>query len=527
MSYKILISAIPLQKDIEKYRDVFRKNNLEIVLPKVNERLNEEELLKIIDQYDGVICGDDAFTKKVLDRAKKLKVIVKWGVGIDSIDSEHAKKLGIAVYNTPSAFSEPVADTAMGFIVCFARKIFKTDQKIKNKVWDKELCYSLSEKTLGIIGVGNIGQALAKRANAFGMKVLGNDIKKIPEEIIKRYNIEMVDKKTLFQEADFISLNCDLNPTSYHLITLKEIKLMKKDAVIINTARGPVIKEEDLITALREKMITGAALDVFEKEPLQEDSPLREFDNVLLSSHNANNSPYFWQKVHENSIFRLLQGLDIRRITAILPMRAGSQRIKGKNTKLINGKPLYEYILNTLFSSDYVDRIVITTDISEVIERYRNNERVILIERPRELRGNCNMNWVIKDVLDKVDGEYFLQTHATSPLLKKETLDSAIKIFFENLPEKQSLFSVNRLQKRFWWKDGTPINHNPDDQPTTQILEPYYEENSCFYIFTRTSFNQKENRIGKNPQLFEINPIEAVDIDVEQDLEIAKKLLKP
>ncbi len=522
---RVLISALSLQKDIDRYKDIFQKNNLEIVLPKVSERLNEDELLKIIDQYDGVICGDDVFTKKVLDKAKKLKIIVKWGTGIDSIDIEYAKKLGISVCNTPGAFSAPVADTVMGFILCFARKILGMDEKMKKGAWGKEPGHSLFEKTIGIIGVGNIGQELAKRANSFGMKILGNDIKKIPEEITKRYNIEMTDKKTLFRESDYISLNCNLNETSYHLIDLDEIKLMKKDAVIINTARGPVIKEEDLIIALKNKMIAGAALDVFEKEPLLENSPLREFDNVLLSSHNANNSPYFWEKVHQNSISRLLLGLNVHKVTAILPMRSGSQLIKDKNIKIINGRPSYEYILTTLFNSQFVDKIIITTDIPEIIERYRNDNRVIIIERPRELRGNCNINWVIKDVLSKVDGEYFLQVHDTHPLLKRETLDLAIKKFFDNLPEKQNLFSVTKLQKRFWWKDGKPINHNPNDQPTTQILEPYFEENSCFYIFSRSSFKEKDNRIGKSPYLFEIKPIESVDIDVEEDLGLAEKLL--
>lgn len=524
--YKVLISAPYMQMDIKTLEPIFRENNIIIDLPKINERLSEEELLKIIDMYDGVICGDDVFTKKVLDKAKNLRVIVKWGIGTDSIDVEHAKQLNIPVYNSPGAFADPVADTVMGFILCFARKISELDHRMKKGIWDKDLCYSLSEKTIGIIGVGSVGQAVAKRASSFGMKILGNDIREIPEEIIKRYNIEMVDKKTLFSEADYISLNCTLDETDYHLVTLDSFKLMKNTARVINTARGRVIREEDLIIALKKKMIAGAALDVFEREPLPENSALRNFNNVLLSSHNANSSPYYWQKVHENSIARLLEGLNIQKVTVILPMRSGSQRIKDKNIKIVNGKPLYEYILDTLFGSKFIEKVIITTDIAEVIDRYKNDDRVVIIERPRELRGNCNMNWVIKDVLNKVAGKYFLQVHATNPLVKKETFDSAIKKFFANLPEKQSLFSVNKLQKRFWRKDGVPINHKLDEEPTTQILEPYFEENSCFFLFSRNSFNKKNNRIGERPYLFEVKPSEAIDIDVEEDLELAEKLLK-
>jgi len=523
---KVLISAPYLQREIKNYKDIFERNGIDLVLPKTRERLSEEELMGIISQIDGTICGDDAFTKRVLDKAKNLKVIVKWGVGIDSIDSEYARKLGISVFNTPGAFSDPVADTVMAFILCFARKTIELDKNIKNGVWKKDNCYALSEQTIGIVGLGNIGMALAKRANSFGMMVLGNDIKEISEDILARYNIKLVDKNILFSRADYVSLNCDLNESSYRLISLDEIKKMKKTAVIINTARGPIINEKDLITAMERKMIRGIALDVFEEEPLPQSSPLRKFNNVLVSPHNANSSPYFAKKVHENSISQLLRGLNIQKINAIFPMRAGSQGVRNKDTRIVNGKPLYEYIMETLFKSDLVDKIIISTDIPEIIEKYRNNDKVILIKRPRELRGNCNINWVIKDILNKVKGEYFLQVHTTSSLLKKDTLNSAIKKFFENLPKKQSLFSVNKLQKRFWWKDGKPINHNPKDQPTTQILEPYFEENSCIYAFTRSSFKKNNNRIGENPCLFEIKAIEAIDIDREEDSEITDKLLK-
>jgi len=275
----------------------------------VKERLSEAELIPIIEKYDGIICGDDSFTKKVLEKAKKLKVIVKWGTGIDSIDQEAAKHFGIPVYNTPNAFSEPVSDTVMGFVLSFARNISRSDQMMKSGGWEKIRCHSLSEQTIGIIGIGNIGRLITRKANAFGMQIYGNDIKEIPEEITKSLNITMVDKETLLGESDYVSLNCTLNETSYHLISKPQLQFMKNTAILINTARGNIVNEPDLIRALENKIIAGAALDVFEVEPLPQNSPLRRFENCLLSSHNANSSPLYWQKVHKNSIKNLINEL--------------------------------------------------------------------------------------------------------------------------------------------------------------------------------------------------------------------------
>jgi len=313
MKYKVLVSAPYMQKDIDNLRPIFAKNNIIVDLPKVKERLSEDDLLAVISNYDGVICGDDAFTAKVFDKANKLKVIAKWGTGIDSIDLAYAKKIGIRVYNTPNAFTNPVADTVMGFILVFARNIPWISDAMKTGVWHKIEGYSLSEKTLGIIGLGNIGQAVAKRAHSFGMNIVGNDIKKVSQKIIDDYGVEMMEINRLLDVADYISLNCDLNRSSHHLISEKQFQLMKKSAIVINTSRGGVINESDLVNALKKKYIAGAALDVFEEEPLPQDSPLRKLNNIILSPHNANSSPYYYKKVHENSINKLFEGLKIKK----------------------------------------------------------------------------------------------------------------------------------------------------------------------------------------------------------------------
>jgi len=180
---------------------------------------------------------------------------------------------------------------------------------MKEGKWTKIKGKTLSEQTLGIIGIGNVGAQVAKRASAFNMRILGNDNREIPSVIKEQYNIEMVTKDEIYKSCDFISLNCDLNETSYHLLTKKAFDKMERVPVIINTARGGLIKEEDLIAALNCETISGAGLDVFEKEPLPIDSPLRYMDNCILSSHNTNSSPKYWEFVHHNTLKNLLIGL--------------------------------------------------------------------------------------------------------------------------------------------------------------------------------------------------------------------------
>ncbi len=309
MPWKVLVSATYLQLAIDRYRPWFKEHDIEVVLPLVNERLEEADLLHWVGDIDGAICGDDRFTATVLEAAPRLKVISKWGTGIDSIDQEACLKLGIAVRNTPNAFSEPVADTVLGYLLCFARGLPALDRHMKAGAWQKMPGRSLRECTLGVIGVGNVGKAVVRRAVAFGMHVLGHDPVVLPGDFLATTRITMVNKNELLRQADFVSLNCDLNPTSYHLMDTNAFALMKSDAVIVNIARGPIIEESALISALERGQIAGAALDVFEQEPLPLDSPLRRMDNVLLAPHNANASPEAWERVHQSTIQNLLDVL--------------------------------------------------------------------------------------------------------------------------------------------------------------------------------------------------------------------------
>lgn len=310
MKYRVLISAPYMQPVVGSYSDVFQKHEIEVIVPRVNERLGEEELMPLVQDIDGAICGDDRFTESVLKSAKKLKIIVKWGTGIDSIDVAAAKQRGIRVCNTPGAFTDAVADTVLGYMLMFVRQLPWMDRDIRSGKWEKRLCRSLRECVLGVVGVGTVGKAVVQRAVSFGMRVVGNDIIEIPGSFLNSTGLEMVSLDDLLSSSDFVSLNCTLNPTSFHLINADKLKLMKPGACLINTARGPILHEEALVRALQNRRIAGAAMDVFEDEPLPADSPLRILDNCWLAPHNANSSPAAWTRVHENSIRQLLEGLN-------------------------------------------------------------------------------------------------------------------------------------------------------------------------------------------------------------------------
>ena len=308
--WKILVTAPYFQNAYNRYELRMRDMGLEPVLPKVNERLSEQELLDMVKDVDGVISGDDQFTERVLKAAGKLKVISKWGTGIDSVDTEAAAQLGIAVRNTPGAFSDPVADTVFAFILAFSRALHLQDSDIRAGIWKKRTCFALRGLTLGIVGVGDCGSAVARRARGFGLNLLGNDIREIDRDVVEETGIHMSGLDELLARSDFVSMNCDLNPTSRQLMNADRFAAMKSGAYYITTCRGPVTVENALIEALQSRHIAGAGLDVFEDEPLADDSALRTVNNVLLCPHNANSDPATADRIHESTLAHLIEELE-------------------------------------------------------------------------------------------------------------------------------------------------------------------------------------------------------------------------
>ena len=308
----VLLSApymIPLRQRFEPF---FAHYGLELIVPPVAERMSEDELLRYAGQFDGAVCGDDRFTPRVLQAClPRLKVISKWGTGIDSIDRVEALRLGIQVRNTPNAFTLPVSDSTLGYMLSYARRLPWMDRHVKSGQWEKLPGRSLSECTLGVVGVGNVGKAVLRRARAFGMRLLGNDILPIAPDFLLEYQVEMTSLEDLLRRSDFVSLHVDLNPTSYHLINAQSLQVIKPGAVLINTSRGPVVDEPALVEALQSGRVAGAALDVFEVEPLPANRPLLRMDQVMLAAHNSNSSPAAWERVHRNTLKNLLEGLGI------------------------------------------------------------------------------------------------------------------------------------------------------------------------------------------------------------------------
>lgn len=311
MKPKVLISAPYMHREKAKILKMLEQFPFEAVWIPVEERLEEKDLLPVIGEYDAILCGDDRITEKVIDAATKLKAIIKWGTGIDSINKEYAEKKGVKVFRTPNAFTDPVADSTLGLMLNEVRGIFRNDFVFKSGGWQKPQGYMLREKTIGIIGFGNIGQAVAKRLIPFGPKVLVNDLKSFDDEFLKSLNAIATSKDEIYATSDIVTLHCDLNPTSEFLLNAESFATMQRKPYIINTARGPLIKEKDLLDALEKDLISGVALDVFENEPVSVDSPLRSLNTLTASCHNTNSSPSCWDKIHLNSLKMVAEGLGL------------------------------------------------------------------------------------------------------------------------------------------------------------------------------------------------------------------------
>ncbi|MAJ37344.1 MAG: acylneuraminate cytidylyltransferase [Flavobacteriaceae bacterium] len=209
-------------------------------------------------------------------------------------------------------------------------------------------------------------------------------------------------------------------------------------------------------------------------------------------------------------------------------MKGESERIYNKNMRLFNGQPLCSIMLDKLCASPYIEKVIVNTDSTSIKEFIENRyDNVIVVDRPKHLLGHdVSMNKIIAHDINIFPADLYLQTHSTNPLLREITIDRAIEKFNINLTNYDSLFSVTRFQTRFYQENGQALNHNPEVLIKTQDLPVLYEENSCIYIFSKEAFEKNNRRIGKNPVLFEIEQIEAVDIDVEDEFVLAEKLHK-
>ena len=305
---RILVSALMMLKEWDRFNLLLTELGLTPVPASPTQFLRESELLPIIAEFDGMIAGDDELTSKVLNAGvPRLKVISKWGTGVDSIDLEAARTLGIHVLNSPGAFADAVGEAAIAYILALERKIIETDRLVRSGHWPKETVQGLPGKTLGLIGCGAIGQGIGSRATSMGMDVIGYD--PYLADANRPSYLKLVSLDDIFLMYDYVALACNLTSENRHIINYRALEKMKASACVVNVARGPLVQESALVNAITSGQIAGAALDVLEHEPLPDDSPLCKLESVILGSHNANNVVAANEYVHQNTIGNLLSVL--------------------------------------------------------------------------------------------------------------------------------------------------------------------------------------------------------------------------
>lgn len=284
----ILVTCRQMQVELPRHRERIEKLGYEVVAPELGGRqqFTATELLEYSPRLVGIIAGDDELDRQFFEGAAKLKTVIRWGVGMDSVDREAARHHRVTVRNTPGVFGHEVADSAFCYILNLARGHIAVDAAVRRGEWPKLEGITLAGATLGVVGFGAIGREIARRGAGFDMDVVACD----PFVDTATAGVSMVDLDKLLATSRFVVLACPLTPETFHLINADRLALVRRDAYLVNVARGPVVMEADLIDALKSGRIAGAALDVFEVEPLPLDNELRTLPNVVLGAHNASNT---------------------------------------------------------------------------------------------------------------------------------------------------------------------------------------------------------------------------------------------
>lgn len=284
----VLVTCRQMQVELPRHRQRIEDLGYEVVAPDLGGRqqFTAAELLEYGSRLVGIIAGDDELDSEFFAGAHKLKTVIRWGIGMDSVDHEAARLHGVSVRNTPGVFSQEVADSAFGYILNLARGYITVDSAVRRGEWPKWEGFTLAGTRLGIVGFGAIGREIAKRGSGFGMDVVAYD----PFVEAGPAGVTIVDLETLLRTSRFVVLACPLTPETAHLINEDSLGLVQPNAYLVNVARGPVVHEAALIKALKSGSLAGAALDVFENEPLALNSELRAFPNVVLGAHNGSNT---------------------------------------------------------------------------------------------------------------------------------------------------------------------------------------------------------------------------------------------
>lgn len=288
---KVLVTCPPMLGMIDEFIPFAAKQGIRLIPAKVTQTLSEDELEELVPTVDGWIIGDDPATRRVFTTGKagQLKAAVKWGIGVDNVDFNACKDLGIPITNTPLMFGAEVADVAVSYVIGLARQLYFIDREIRNNnSWPKPAGVSLSGKQVGIIGLGDIGRNTAKRLLACDMSVTVYDPGVTGDAGIA--GISRANWPEQIENMDFLVFTCSLNEKNRHMLNNKTLRQAKSGVFIVNVARGPLIDECALISALQSGHVQAAALDVFENEPLPATSPLRAMPQCIFGSHNGSNT---------------------------------------------------------------------------------------------------------------------------------------------------------------------------------------------------------------------------------------------
>jgi len=280
---KVLITTVPFGDKDRMPLDLLENEGIEYLINPFNKKLTEAQLADMITDFDVIIAGTEPITEKVMERANNLKLISRVGIGLDSVDLLAVQERGIKVSYTPDAPAPAVSELTLGLMLCLLRSVHVSNSQMHQGNWYRYFGRRLEEVTVGIIGMGRIGTGVLKRLKGFSSsKILVNDIKP-NHELDKEYKLEWSSKAQIFKEADIISLHIPLNRLTKNMIRKEQLFSMKTDANIINTSRGGIINEQDLYEVMHSGHLSGAAIDVFEKEPY--DGPLNNIERCLLTAH--------------------------------------------------------------------------------------------------------------------------------------------------------------------------------------------------------------------------------------------------
>ncbi|MCB2050462.1 MAG: hypothetical protein KDE63_03435 [Novosphingobium sp.] len=306
---RVLLTCPPMIGIADEMRPVFKARGAELVIPDFVQIVSEEELIRLVPDFDGWIIGDDPATASVLEagRAGRLRACVKWGVGIDNVDFEAARRLNLPVTNTPAAFGAEVADIAMHYVTGLARETWCIDRGVRAGNWPKPRGISLDGRTAVLVGMGDIGRQTSRRLVAAGVRVIAIDpvldATKVPEGVEKGVWPDALGS------AEFVVFTCPLTFITHHMLNDAAINLARPGLRVVNVARGPVIDEAALIRALSDDRVHSAALDVFEIEPLPNNSPLRDHPRCIFGSHNASNTEDAVRRVSARATDLLFEAL--------------------------------------------------------------------------------------------------------------------------------------------------------------------------------------------------------------------------